>query len=79
MNKSSLNHEVFLSMKLVCSVAVQITMNAHASLSYMLAALGINLVPSMPMIYVVFASLVSISLCLSNVVQIQEDKGHLFF
>lgn len=34
-----------------------ITMNAHASLSYVLAALGINLVPTMPMIYVVFATL----------------------
>ncbi|KAG0559822.1 hypothetical protein KC19_10G132000 [Ceratodon purpureus] len=38
-----------------------ITMNAHASLSYMLAALGINLVPSMPMIYVVFASLLVVN------------------
>lgn len=37
---------------------VQITINAHASVSYMLAALGINVVPTMPMIYLVFASLV---------------------
>jgi hypothetical protein len=38
--------------------SVQITINAHASVSYMLAALGINVVPTMPMIYLVFASLV---------------------
>ncbi|XP_073395448.1 uncharacterized protein [Physcomitrium patens] len=41
------------------NILALITMNAHASLSYMLAAVGINLVPTMPMIYVVFASLVS--------------------
>lgn len=56
---------VFRSLNLVCLV-VQITMNAHASLSYVLAALGINLVPTMPMIYVVFATLVSILLCSCN-------------
>jgi hypothetical protein len=41
--------------------SVQITINAHASVSYMLAALGINVVPTMPMIYLVFASLVCMS------------------
>lgn len=58
-NISDLCHEALLPVKLMCSDVVQITMNAHASLSYMLAAVGINLVPTMPMIYVVFASLVS--------------------
>jgi flagellar biosynthesis protein FlhB len=40
------------------NILALITINAHASVSYMLAALGINVVPTMPMIYLVFASLV---------------------
>ncbi|CAM6076443.1 unnamed protein product [Sphagnum tenellum] len=43
------------------NILALITINAHASVSYMLAALGINVVPTMPMIYLVFASLLFIN------------------
>ena len=55
--------ELFIDVHVTCWSSLvanlQITLNAHASVSYMLAALGVNVVPTMPMIYLVFASLVS--------------------
>jgi len=47
--------------ELVCSVTCtlfQITVNIHASLTYILAAAGVNTIPSMDAIYVLFGTLV---------------------
>jgi hypothetical protein len=51
---------LFIVMKLNFGVEnVQIMINTHASLSYMLAAVGINVVPSMELIYAIFGILVT--------------------
>lgn len=52
-----ITYMAFISPFMSC-ISLQITINIHASLSYLLTAIGVNTVPSMNTIYAIFGTLV---------------------